>query len=335
MIGTVVEKSNAGPVRSGIFFVNLVIIKTEYSLVEGNPGNIKAMISLLDDPDSDVFNQISSELISMGRGVVPILEEAWESSFDPIMQERIENIIHKIQFDGVKTELKRWALDDHEDLLNGALLVARYQYPDLDETQVRSEINRIKRDIWIELGEYMTPQEKIMIINRILFEREGFSGNTANFHAPQNSFIHTVLESRKGNPLLLSVIYIVLARQLDIPVYGVNLPEHFILAYKDETGLVKSTYTYPEGSIVFYINPFNKGSIFLKGDIDQFLKKLNVKQEDSHYRSCSNVVIIRRMILNLSNAWQKLGETEKSNEVIELLNYLPDHQSDNDPSIDS
>lgn len=303
--------------------------------MDSSSSNIKAMISLLDDPDFDVFNQISSELISLGRDVVPMLEEAWESSFDPVMQERIENIIHKIQFDGVKAELKRWALEDHEDLLEGALLVARYQYPDLDESLVRSELNRIKRDIWIELGEYMTPQEKIMILNRVLFEREGFAGNTANFHAPQNSFIHTVLESRKGNPLLLSVIYMVLAKQLDIPVYGVNLPEHFILAYKDNSRLVKSAYTYPEGGIVFYINPFNKGSIFLKGDIDQFLKKLGVKPEKSHFVPCSNVLIIRRMILNLSNAWQKLGESEKANEVVELLNYLPENHSDEDESSES
>ncbi|MFN5325144.1 MAG: transglutaminase-like domain-containing protein [Bacteroidota bacterium] len=286
------------------------------------------MISLLDDPDMEVFQQISSELISLGRDVVPMLEEAWETSFDPIMQERIENIIHKIQFDGVKDELRSWALHDSEDLLNGALLVARYQYPDLDEDAVRSELNRIKRDIWIELGEFMTPQEKIMIMNRVIFEREGFTGNTANFHAPQNSFIHTVIETRKGNPLLLSVIYMILARQLDLPVYGINLPEHFILAYKDDSGVAKATHTYPEAGVVFYINAFNKGSIFLKGDIDQFLKKLGLKQEPGFYTPCSNVQIIRRMVLNLSNSWQKLGETEKANEVAELLNFLPEQLSE-------
>mgnify|MGYP006209865135 FL=1 len=55
------------------------------------------MISLLDDPDQDIFKQVSKELISLGNEVVPMLEEAWETSFDPVMQERIENIIHKIQ----------------------------------------------------------------------------------------------------------------------------------------------------------------------------------------------------------------------------------------------
>jgi regulator of sirC expression with transglutaminase-like and TPR domain len=292
-----------------------------------NPSNVRAMISLLDDPDQDIFKQISKELISLGNEVVPMLEEAWETSFDPVMQERIENIIHKIQFDGIKDELRRWALTEENDLLTGALLVARYQYPDLDETAVRGILNRIKRDIWLELAEYMTPQEKIMVMNKVLFEREGFSGNTANFHAPQNSFIHSVIETRKGNPLLLSTIYIILAKQLDIPVFGINLPEHFILAYQDPTGNAKPTYTYPTANIAFYINAFNKGSIFLKGDIDQFLKKLGIKEEKSFYEPCSNTQIIRRMILNLSNSWQKLGEIEKANEVAELLNHIPEHNN--------
>jgi regulator of sirC expression with transglutaminase-like and TPR domain len=289
--------------------------------------NIKAMISLLDDPDQDVFKQISTELISMGTEVVPMLEEAWETAFDPVMQERIENIIHKIQFDGVKEELRRWALSDDQDLLTGALLVARYQYPDLDESAVRGELNRIKRDIWMELSEYMTPQERVMVMNKVLFEREGFAGNTANFHAPQNSFLHTVVESRKGNPLLLSTIYMILAKQLDMPVFGINLPEHFILAYQDPQGNAKPTYTYPQANIVFYINAFNKGSIFLKGDIDQFIRKLGLEFDRSYYEPCSNTQIIRRMILNLSNAWQKLGETVKANEVTELLNHIPESPS--------
>jgi regulator of sirC expression with transglutaminase-like and TPR domain len=92
----------------------------------------------------------------------------------------------------------------------------------------------------------MTPQEQVLVMNKVLFDIHGFAGNTTNFHAPQNSFINTVLESKKGNPLLISIIYILMARQLDIPIYGVNLPEHFILAYQDIRGNSSIDYTYPE-----------------------------------------------------------------------------------------
>lgn len=286
------------------------------------PSEIKAMISLLDDPDQEVFSQISSGLISLGRDVVPLLEEAWSGAFDPLVQERIELIVHKIQFASLKTELAKWAANNSTDLLSGAILIARYQYPDLDEDKIRSEINKIRKDVWQELDEFMTPREQIMIINKVLFEIHGFQGNTANFHAPQNSFINAVLESRKGNPLLLSIIYCIIARQLDIPVYGVNLPEHFILAYQDVRGNSAEEYTFPEAGVVFYINAFSKGSIFNKSDIDQFLKKLDLQYNRSFYEPCTNIDMIRRLIRNLAFSWQKLGEPDKVHEISELLDCL-------------
>ena len=286
------------------------------------PSQIKAMISLLDDPDQEVFSQISSGLISMGREVVPLLEEAWSGAFDPLVQERIEIIVHKIQFASLKHELSKWAANNSTDLLSGAILISRYQYPDLDEDKIRGEINKIRKDVWQELDEFMTPREQIMIINKVLFEIHGFQGNTANFHAPQNSFINTVLETRKGNPLLLSIIYCIIARQLDIPVYGVNLPEHFILAYQDVRDNSTEDYTYPEAGVVFYINAFSKGSIFNKGDIDQFLKKLDLQNNRSFYEPCTNIDMIRRLIRNLAFSWQKLGEPDKVSEISELLDCL-------------
>lgn len=287
-----------------------------------NDNHIKAMIQLLDDPDQEIYQQVSSGLISLGRDVVPMLEEAWSGVFDPLVQERIENIVHKIQFDSLKDDLSKWALNNSNDLLAGAILVARYQYPDLDEDKVRLDISMIRKEAWTEIRENISPHDQITILNRVFFEQFGFSGNTANFHAPQNSFINTVLESKRGNPLMLSLIYMVVAHRLDIPVYGINLPEHFILAYQDIRGDSWTEYTYPEAGILFYINAFSKGAIFYKNDIEQFLKKLNLESNRSFYEPCTNLDIIRRMIRNLIFSWQKLGEPEKVNELNQLINCL-------------
>lgn len=291
-------------------------------MAEGNIQNIKAMISLLDDPDTDVFQHVSTELISIGRDVVPLLEEAWEGAFDPLLQERIENIVHRIQFETLKLELTNWAATGATDLLAGALLTSRYLYPDLDEDKVRSQLNKIRKDLWLELSEFMTPQEQVLVINKVMFDTYGFSGNTANFHAPQNSFINTVLESKKGNPLTLSMIYMILSQQLDIPIYGVNLPEHFVLAYQDNRGNSHVEYSFPEAGILFYINAFSRGTIFGKTDIDQFLKKLNLDYNRIFYEPCTNLDMIKRLLRNLAFSWQKLGETEKVDEVNSLLDCL-------------
>jgi regulator of sirC expression with transglutaminase-like and TPR domain len=283
---------------------------------------IKAMISLLDDPDHEVSGMIKGELISLGNEVVPHLEDAWSTAFDPLMQERIGTIVHKIQFEDLKSDIDNWFRAGGQDLLTGALIISRYQYPDLDEENVRLILNNIKKDIWVEYKENMRPAEQVYIINKVLFDNYGFLGNTTNFHAPQNSFINTVLESKKGSPLMLSIIYAHLAKQLDIPIFGVNLPEHFILAYQDIRGNLIEEYTYPEAGILFYINPFSKGTIFMKSDVDLFLKKLNFKPLPIFYEPCSNSDMMLRLLRNLVISYTKTGQADNVAEIEELIDLF-------------
>jgi regulator of sirC expression with transglutaminase-like and TPR domain len=99
---------------------------------------------------------------------------------------------------------------------------------------LRKQVQQIKHDVWLEINDELTAMEKVKIINHILFDVHQFSGNIANYHAPQNSFINSVLETKKGNPVSLGILYMIIAQELQIPIYGVNLPEHFIVAYVDE-----------------------------------------------------------------------------------------------------
>ena len=282
-----------------------------------DPKEITSMIKLLDDPDQEIFEHIHDKLISYGNEVIEYLESAWEQAFDPIQQERIANLVHEIQFRNVKEELKLWYQGGAFDLLLGVLTINKYQYPDLDEQKVINQIEAIKRDIWLQMMYDASPAEQVKLINHVFYTIHGFSGNTTNHQDPQNSYLNQVLETKKGNQISLAIIYSIIAQKLDIPVYGVNLPQHFILAYVDETQ--ESDF---EGGILFYINAFNKGFIFGRRDVDMFLKQLNLKAEKQFYEPCSNADIIRRVLRNLISAYENLGSTEKVAELNELLAIL-------------
>ncbi len=288
-----------------------------------NKKEIKALISLLDDPDETVFDQVSMKFLSLGEEIISVLEDAWEQAFDTLIQNRIENIIHQIQFDLIKDFLRKWVNPDNQNLLEGTLLIARYQYPDVDIVKIKKQIDQIKQDVWLELNDNLTALEKVKIINHILFDVHNFSGNTSNYHAPQNSYINNVLESKKGNPLLLSIIYTIIAQSLDIPVYGVNLPEHFILCYVDKEHMgVPSTEGNKGSNVLFYINPFSKGAVFGQKEIEAFLKQLKLNPLPIFYEPCSNLEIIKRLLRNLISSYEKLGYPDKSKELDKLLNTL-------------
>ena len=280
---------------------------------------LNALINLLEDPDEVVFVAVKDQILSMGSDVIPALENVWESTFNNILQGRIEDIIHTIQMEQVKAELLLWVETGGDDLLAGTLLISRYQYPDLDTEQVRKQIDLIKRDVWLEINPNLTAYEKVKVINHILFDVYNFSGNTSNYHAPQNSFINNVLESKRGNPLLLSIVYSVIAQGLNIPIYGVNLPEHFILAYRDEYAIQQEG---EDEAILFYINPFSRGAVFSRREIDTFLKQLKLEPNRIFYESCPNIDIVSRQVRNLVHSYEKLGYPNKVSDLKELLAIL-------------
>lgn len=287
-----------------------------------NPKEVEAMIKLLDDSDEEIFRHVEQKLLGLGEEIIPVLETFWENSFDALLQHRIEILIHKIQFKEVRKELNEWALSGSFDLLRGFIIISKYQYPDLDEQKIIDKIEAIKRDAWIQLSFNMSPLEKIKVLNHVFYSIYGFSGNTVNYKDPQNSYINIVLETHRGNQISLAIIYSVIAQRLDIPVFGVNLPQHFILAYKDINDVNNSDMEVPSNGIWFYINAFNKGFVFHRRDIDYFLKQLNLKPEKIYYEPCSNRDIIKRVIRNLINSYEGMGSVEKAEELKLLMDDL-------------
>ena len=284
-----------------------------------NEKEIASLIKLLDDPDPEVFEHIEDKLLSYGDQVIDYLEMAWEQSLDSILQNRIENLVHKIQFNNVQEDLSLWYQSCGFDLLRGILIINRYQYPDLDEQKIINEIESLKRDIWLQMMYESSPVERVKLINHVFYTIYGFSGNTSNHQNPQNSYLSQVMESKKGNQISLAIIYSIIAQKLDIPIYGVNLPQHFILAYLDE-----SEQNEDENGILFYINVFNKGYIFGKKDIDQFLRQLKIQPEKLFYEPCSNTDILKRVLRNLISSYEKIGAEEKVGELQKLLAVLKD-----------
>lgn len=275
---------------------------------------LQALVHLLDDPDQLIAEEIENKLLSLGPDIIPSLEEYWESAFDPYIQERLEKIIHAIQFDQTKSELLVWKMSNSFNLLEGLLIINSYQYPSYNNNLIRITIEELKREIWMELRYEMTPYEKVSLINYILFEKFGLSGNTNDYHNPQNSFIGRVLESKKGNPLTLSCIYSIIAQKLDIPIFGINLPKHFILSYLAENQT--------EDHLLFYINAFNKGQVMKKADVISFLKQLNLPLSKEFMMPCDNVMILKRVLRNLITAYEHNESVSKKQEVEILFKLL-------------
>jgi regulator of sirC expression with transglutaminase-like and TPR domain len=271
---------------------------------------LKALVSLLEDDDQQIVLHVEDKIRSLGNEIIPYLEKAWEENFNPVVQKRLEELIHELQFSLLKHRLQAWRDSPEQDLLTGMWLIATYQYPDLDLEKLRQELEQLYYEAWLELKPQNHPYDQVKILNSVVFGKLKFSGNTKNFHSPANSMINIVLDTRKGNPISLCVVYMLIAQKLKMPVFGVNLPNLFILTYKDPN------YTQ------FYINAFNRGLIFSKEDIDNYIAELRLNPEEMFYQPCSHSDILARVLRNLINSFEKLGEHDKTEEVKVLLYTL-------------
>ncbi len=274
-----------------------------------NEKELKALVSLLEDEDVDVINHVEGKIISIGNDVIPFLEKEWENSFNPTIQRKIEDLIHTLQFEYLKPRLQEWVKNGASDLLEGVWIVATYQYPGLELNFLKKKIDQLYYEVWLDFKKDLHPFDQIKLINKSIFEKIKFKANTKNFHSPGNSMINVVLESKRGNPISLCILYILIAQKLELPIYGVNLPNLFICTYKTEEHH-------------FYINAFNKGLIFSKSDIENYVQQLHLNPIDLFFEPCKNEDIVKRVLRNLNISFEKIGDHQKSDEVKQLLQAI-------------
>jgi len=273
---------------------------------------LKALVSLLDDEDAQIVSHVEEKILSLGTTIIPFLEEEWESNFNPTVQRRIEEIIHTLQYELLKERIQEWYVSEEQDLLTGMWLIATYQYPDIELTKLRQDLEQIYYETWLEFKPDLYPFDQVKVINSVLFSKLKFGANTKNFHSPGNSMLNVVLETKRGNPITLCIIYMLVAQKLKLPVNGVNLPNLFVLTYKDSK------------HAQFYINVFNKGLIFSRQDIENYINELHLTHQPSFFEPCSNLEIVRRVFRNLIMSFDKMGEHAKAEEVKELLLIIAD-----------
>src|SRR6478736_7394731 len=215
---------------------------------------ISALFHLMDDPDEEVFTTVSDRILTFGKNIIPNLEHLWETSPNENVQERIEMIIHNLHLRDLTEDFVRWKnLSDH-DLLSGAMLVSKFHYPEIQATTILQEIEKIRRNIWLELNSYLTPLEQANVITSIIYNYYNLKGAEITYANPDDFFLHKVLQTKKGNTLSNGVLYLVLAALLDIPVKAINVPKHFVLAYfkKDYDAAVNKGN--PQNHIQFYVD---------------------------------------------------------------------------------
>ena len=281
---------------------------------------ISALFKLIDDPDEEVFGVVTNKIVDFGKTIIPNLEHLWETTPNEHIQERIELIIHRLHYNDLTEDFNQWSLAGHHDLLVGALLVSKFQYPELSTSATLLEVEKIRRNIWLELNQYLTPLEQIRIVTGILYSYYNLKGNEVAYTDVNEFLIHKLLESKKGNQLSNGILYLIICDLLDIPVKAIGVPKQFVLAYF-KPGYSDETNDDFRDKIEFFIDPSN-GMVFTHKDIDSYFKRISVPPVSSYFKPLSNKKVIQNLLEEISKCFDNEKDAYKKEELLQLAKLL-------------
>jgi len=246
-----------------------------------------ALLTLLADDDPAVYRSIRQKIISLGPNATEWLRPH-ALSRDPTLRRRTQEILLSFDRQTADNHFLGFCLKHGEelDLEQGAWLLAQTQYPDINVAGYRALLDSYAGDLQdlvnISPDE---PEQALNAINDYLFGELGFTGNEEDYNDPENSYLNRVLDRRTGNPINLSLVYLMLARRLRLPVAGIGLPGHFVCRYQSSAAEI-------------YIDAFNRGKLLTKADCVRYLLQGNYSVRDDYLAPVSPRRILLRICSN-------------------------------------
>lgn len=201
-----------------------------------------------------------------------------------------------------------------DDLVEGALLIAQQEYPQLDPSVYRRRLDEMKKETAQTIskrGAAATQEvaeiERIERLNELFYERWGFRGNQENYYDPRNSFLNDVLDRRTGIPITLSVVYAEVARGAGLNLSGISMPGHFLLGLANRDDL--------------FIDVFNKGALLTRKDCAARMRELRpeIQFRPEYLVPVSPRQILSRMLNNLLGIYVDDAKFAKALQMAEML----------------
>ena len=276
----------------------------------------EALIRLLDDPDRIVYKAVRKKILAEGANILPDLTKAWQDAKatgngGALLMSRFEALVPMLQNNLVVSQIEQWT-SKPDDLRQIAWLVSRLDDFTLDREVFDDGLDSFKSMFPAYNPANFTPLEQVRMFNNVFFNQMGFRPVTNNdYYNPQNCIPYKVMLNKVGNPVSLALIYMILADELGMPVYGVNLPKNFILAYSED-----------QRRASFYINPMSMGVMFEKSEIDRFLQEIKLKPEQQFYSPCDALTIVKRLLCRLELSYRTKNDARHSDIALKALNTL-------------
>ena len=267
-----------------------------------------ALITLLADDDPTVYQSIRGKILASGPAAADWLR-AHALSKDPILRRRVQEILQHFARQAADNAFLGFCLKNQGanfDLETALWLLARTRYPDLNIDAYQAQLDDYAATLLERITPAAKPKRTLTTINQLLFEELGFKGDEEDYYAPENSYLNCVIDRRRGNPISLCLIYLLLTSRLKMPVVGIGLPGHFLARYQDSATEI-------------YIDAFYQGRFLTKNDCIHHLVHENYSLDEAHFSPATPHRILMRVCANL---YQSHRSAKQEAEATRFQRYI-------------
>jgi regulator of sirC expression with transglutaminase-like and TPR domain len=265
---------------------------------------VGALIALLDDPDPAVQEAVDRRLEEIGRNALPCMRRTLGSAGEPLRTILAERI-HSLHLADVEQAWNLIMEMPFPDLERGAFLLARYRFPDVRAGTYSSLLDEMADGARSHLDGSSGVAGAAALCSYFCTEL-GFRGNREEYFDENNSYITWVLDHRRGIPVSLSTVFLLLGRRLGLPVFGVNMPGHFLVKFEDRQS-------------EFYLDLFNGGTPVARSECVRFLMKAGIRPRPSYFAAADSRTILLRMARNLVAIAYQTNEAQVLADLNRLL----------------
>ena len=232
---------------------------------------LKSIVTLLDDTDDFVVDAINKRMLGRGTSVLTDLEELYNREKSYKTKGLIADKIQFLSNEFILEEFESMLLREYPDLERGIYLISKLIVPDIDEIYFKDLIGILIKDLVEEINEKKTALEKMQIFNHIFYHRLLFKCGDYPVTRESTTVLTSVLSSRHGIPLSISLVYFLLARCVGLEVYPMCFPGGFVPSYVENN------------KILFYMDIFRDGEIFSESRLKYYLENQGVDIDTSAF----------------------------------------------------
>jgi len=270
---------------------------------------IHAIIRLLQDDDPSTVKLVKEQLAGRGNDFLPDLREMLHADDERVSQ-HVADVLFQIDARGAGEALT--ALCEHfsneDDLESGAWLIARVIRHGIDLAPARTTLDEWGRETARRLQGAVDATERVHVLGGFLGNEMQLRGNSEDYYNPENSLLPRVIETRRGIPITLALVYILVGQRAGLAIEGVNFPGHFLARHEE---------------VLF--DPFDRGRILSDEDCVLILERQNLTPQPLYFETATPLAMLTRIMANLLYIYQTAEEHDRTEQLSGWIRQLTAH----------